>query len=209
MSQLSILDAAPAPAGAAPAPTAPTAPTVIGLDLALGLTGVAGTGWADYISTGARRAEERLDYILCHAQSFYRNADFVALEGPSYGHAHQTGHDEMAGLRWLVRRDLYRRKIPFAIVPPDNRTIFAIGNARPKDPKTGKALTGKPLKAVVAAAAAEQYGIAFEGRSKYDQADAYVIHAMARHYLGHPLAELPATHTRALASVAWPERTDQ
>jgi len=193
--------AVPAPAGAGPAPL------VIGLDVALVLTGVAGPGWTDYVNSKTRRGEERLDYVLHQLQSFYRHADFVVIEGPSFGSALQAGHDEMAAMRWMVRVDLWKRRIPYAVCPPVSRTKFALGTSQPKDPQTGKRLVAKQAKAAVADAVAEQYGIECEGRARYDQADAYVLMAMGRAHLGHPLAALPATHTRALAGITWPERT--
>ena len=211
MSQLAILPPLPVPAGAAPAAILPAAgppPVVIGLDLALVLSGIAGLGWTQHINSGHRRAEQRLDYVLREAASYYRNADFVALEGPSYGSALQAGHDELAAVRWLVRRDLWKRGIPYAIVPPSSRVIYALGSARPKDPATGKTATSKVAKALVQQAVAQHFGIECEGRARYDQADAYVIAAMALHHLGHPQADLPDTHTRALSGVNWPERSD-
>ncbi|MGW4648098.1 hypothetical protein [Kitasatospora sp. NPDC004289] len=207
MNQLAILPPVPAPAGAGPAPTA-SAPLVIALDLALGTTGVAGLGWTDYLTSGQRRAEERLDYVLHRAQSFYRLADFVVIEGPAFSRATQVGHDEMAALRWMVRTDLWKRRIPCAVVPPDNRTIFATGKARHRDAETRRSLTPVQVKGLVRQAVADQYGIECDGRAKYDQADAYVLLAMGLHHLGHPQAALPDTHTRALAGVNWPERTD-
>jgi hypothetical protein len=212
VNQLALLPAAaPAPAGAAPAITPAAAgpvPLVIGLDLALVLSGIAGLGWTQHINSGTLRAEQRLDHVVQTAASYYRNADFVTLEGPSYGNALQAGHDELAALRWMVRRDLWKRGIPYAVIPPSGRIIFALGNARPKDPATGKPVTAKQSKAMVRDAVAAQYGIECEGRARYDQADAYVLLAMGLAHLGHPQAQLPDTHTRALTGVNWPERTD-
>ncbi|MEU6649473.1 hypothetical protein ABZ904_08500 [Streptomyces sp. NPDC046900] len=179
-------------------------PTVIGLDIALVLSGVAGTGWTDLIRTGDLRAEERLVYLVEQAASFYRRADFVAIEGPSYGSALQNGHDEMAAARWAIRCDLWRRGIPFAIVPPDSRTIYATGKARHKDPDTGRKLTATQVKALVRDAVRDRYKVACEGRGRYDQADAYVLRAMGLHWLGYPLAEVPPSHARALEGVQWP-----
>lgn len=189
----------PAPAEAGPAPL------VIALDIALGTTGVAGTGWTDTIRTGNRRGEDRLNHIVKTAASFYRHADYVAIEGPSYGSALQNGHDEMAAARWMIRCDLWKRGIPYAIVPPDNRTIYATGKARWKDAETGLKLTAKQVKGLVRDAVAERYGIECTGTTRYDEADAYVIHAMLLDRLGHALAEVPPTHSRALAGCQWPD----
>jgi hypothetical protein len=200
---IAAIPVAPAPAGAAPAST----PLVIGLDLSLSCTGIAGTGWTDYVRGGTRRDEERLDYLLTELQTFYRAADFVAIEGPSFGSKFRN--DEMITLYWDVRRDLWKRGIPFAIIRPSTRLVYALGNGQPRDSESGHLLTGDPLKAAVREAVTTLFGIELEGTGKYDRADAYVVLAMAMHHLGHPLAHLPATHIRALASVTWPERTDQ
>lgn len=209
MNQLALLPSASAPARAeAPPPAGPgPVPLVIGLDLALGLTGVAGLGWSDYVAGGNRRGEERLDYLLTRLQSFYRLADLVTIEGPSFGSRHR--HDEVIALYWLVRRDLWKRGIPFAVIRPSTRVIYVLGNGQPCDPETGHRLTGDALKAAVTQATARHFGIEFEGKAKYDEADAYIVAAMGLHHLGHPQAALPDTHTRALSGVAWPERTDQ
>lgn len=205
------------PPGASPSPGQPVPPAsptggtgtprVIGLDISLSSTGVAGVGWTDLIRPGKQRTgEERLDYIVDCCIDFCRYATFVAIEGPSYGSALQNGHDEMAAARWMVRCALRRRNIPYAIIPPDNRTIYATGKARWKD-EDGSKLTAAQVKGKVREAVASTYGVECEGSGRYDRADAYVLLAMARDWLGHPLALVPTTHSRALAGCTWPEVT--
>lgn len=210
MNQLALLPpSVPAPAGADPAATLPTAgpaPVVIGLDLSLSCTGIAGTGWSANVRGGNRRGEDRLDHILTRLRTYYRNAELVVIEGESFNSKHR--HDELISLFWLVRLDLWKRQIPFAIVKPSTRVIYALGNGQPRDKQTGARLTGRPLKAAIAAAATGWFGVEFEGPGKYDEADALVLAALGLHHLGHPQAALPDTHTRALTSVNWPERTD-
>ncbi|GAA3717937.1 hypothetical protein [Streptomyces tremellae] len=192
---------------AAPAPTPRAAgprPSVIGLDMALVTSGVAGPGWTDTIRTGTRRAEDRLLHLVETTATFYRRADLVVIEGPSYGSALQRGHDEMAALRWMIRCDACRRGIPVAVVPPDSRTIYATGRARWKD-EVGHKLTAQQVKGLVRTAVQDTYGVPCEGPGRYDQADAYVLVAMGLDWLGYPLADLPPTHRRALDGVAWPE----
>ncbi|MFE6866045.1 hypothetical protein ACFVFS_05775 [Kitasatospora sp. NPDC057692] len=189
----------PAPAGTgAPAPT----PLVIGLDVSLSCTGVAGRGWAEAIRSGRLDGHERLAHQLREMQSYYRGADFVVIEGPAYSRAMQRGHDELAAIRWMVRHDLWRRSIPYAVVPPDNRTIYATGRAR----WTGE--TPAQVKGRVRDAAQQRYGVECTGPGRYDQADALILAEMGLAHLGHAGAVLPPTHTRALAGVAWPERND-
>jgi hypothetical protein len=110
----------------------------------------------------------------------------------------------MAAARWIIRLDLHRRRIPCAVVNPMSRTIYATGTARPKHPVSGRMLTAAEAKAEVRNAVRERYGIHTEGATRYDQADAFILAAMGLHWLGYPLAEVPATHARALDGVAWP-----
>ncbi|KAF2774672.1 hypothetical protein STPH1_7717 [Streptomyces sp. OM5714] len=193
-------------APAAPAATGPR-PTVIGLDIALITSGVAGPGWADYFRTTGLAGEERLQHIVDTAATYYRNADLVLIEGAAYSMAKQVGHDEMSAARWMIRCDLHRRRIPFAVVTPDSRTIYATGRARWKDEETGKKLTPKQVKGKVRDEASRRYGVDFHGTARFDMADAYVLMAMGLDWLGYALAEVPATHSRSLKGVAWPTQT--
>lgn len=183
--------------------TADTQPLVIALDIALTTSGVAGPGWADHFRTTGLAGEDRLQNILDTASSFYRNADLVLIEGPAYSRATQVGHDEMSAARWMIRCDLHRRRIPFAVVTPDSRTIYATGRARWKD-EDGKKLTPRQVKGKVRDEASRRYGMVFDGTARFDEADAYVLLAMGMDWLGYPLAEVPKTHSRALKGVAWP-----
>lgn len=192
---------------AASAAAGPRPPLVIGLDMALGTSGIAGPGWTDTIRTGQLREEARLQYIVDTAVSFYRQADFVTIEGPAYSTAKQVGHDEMSALRWMIRCDLRKRQIPFAVINPDSRTIYATGKARWKNEDTGVKLTSKQVKGLVRDAVATRYGIHASGPTRYDEADAYVLMCMGMHWLGYPLAEVPASHERALKGVTWPTQT--
>ncbi|WP_245687091.1 hypothetical protein [Streptacidiphilus griseoplanus] len=190
------------PGAAVAAPAAPgttrDAPRVIGLDVSLSSTGVAGPGWTDVIRPGNRTGHDRLAYQLRAIADHTSRCDFVVIEGPAFSRALQRGHDELAAARWMVRHDLWRRNIPYAVCPPDNRTIYATGKAR------WKGLSGAQVKGLVRAAVEERYGVECSGRGRSDRADAYVLMAMGRDRLGYPLSPGPATHRRALAGVAWP-----
>lgn len=192
----------PAPARPAVGPN----PLVIGLDIALITSGVAGPGWADHFRTTGLTGEDRLTHIVDTAAGYYRNADLVIIEGAAYSMAKQVGHDEMSAARWMIRCDLRKRGIPFAVVTPDSRTIYATGRARWKD-DDGRKLTPKQVKGKVRDEAAWRYGIEFAGTARYDEADAYVLMAMGLDWLGYPLASVPKTHSRALKGVAWPTQT--
>ncbi|MFH9403308.1 hypothetical protein ACH4JS_26685 [Streptomyces sp. NPDC017638] len=198
-------EASVAPAAAGPRPTTGRAPRVIGLDVAMGITGIAGEGWTDYIKAKGQSQHSRFEQQLTGIADHIRNADFVVIEGPAFSKNNQ-GADALSAMRWMVRHDLWKRRIPYAVVRPDDRIRYAVGTTQPKDPETGSRLKGEPLKAVVREAVAETYGILTEGPSKYDEADAYVLMAMGLHWLGWPLAVVPDDRRRALDSVRWPER---
>ncbi|MDQ3028987.1 MAG: hypothetical protein M3R09_02935 [Actinomycetota bacterium] len=164
-------------------------PLVVGLDLSLTCTGIAGAGWSDIVRTKLR-GDARLDYLVLTIGSFIKRADMVAMEGPSYGHAGLGGHEELAGLRCAIRLDCYRRGIPYGIIPPSSLKLFATGN-------------GRAAKGEMRSAIADRYGIHTEGACQYDEADAYVLLAMGLDHLGHPLADVPPSHSRALDGCDW------
>lgn len=192
----------------AEAPAATTAagprPLVIGLDVAMGLSGVAGAGWTDNVRCTADGQHEKFAAQLTGLASFYRNADFVVIEGAAYSKNNQ-GADALAAMRWMVRHDLWKRGIPYTVITPSKRITYATGTTVHYDER-GERIKGDALKALVRAAVGERYGIHTEGRAKWDEADAYVMLAMGLHWLGHPLAEVPAKHAAALAGCQWPDR---
>lgn len=190
---------------AAEPPTSTRPPKVIGLDVAMGITGIAGEGWTDYVKAKGQSQHSRFEQQLAGIADHTRHADFAVIEGAAYGHNNQ-GADALAAMRWMVRHDLWKRRIPYVVVTPGQRMIYAVGTAAPVDPDTGKRLKGDPLKAVLRQAVADTYGITTEGDAKYDEADAYILMAMGLHWLGHPLAVVGDDRRRALDSVRWPDR---
>lgn len=184
-----------------------TRPLVIALDVAIGTTGVAGQGWTDHVHATAATLHGRLQQQLDGIASFIRHADHVVIEGAAFSRSHLQGMDQLSAMRWMVRHELWRRGIPYAIVPPDNRTIYATGKARWKDEETGKKYTPAQVKGMVRDAVHTRYGVDCTGRWRYDEADAYVLLAMAYDHLGMPLADVPATHSRAVAGCDWSEFT--
>lgn len=181
-------------------PEAPAAPAaeprpsllVVGLDLSLTCTGVAGVGWTDRIRTKLR-GDERLAYLEAEIISFIRPADLVVMEGPSYGHSGPRFHEDLAGLRVLVRRYCHRHTIPYALVPPSNLKLYTTGR-------------GNAAKGEVRSAIADRYGVHTEGVGRYDMADAYGALAAASDWLGQPLAVVPEKNRGALAGCQWPDR---
>jgi hypothetical protein len=194
-----------APAATPAAGPAGPVPKVIGLDVAMGITGIAGEGWTDYVKAKGQSQHSRFEQQLSGIADHIRHAQFVVVEGAAYGHNNQ-GADALAAMRWMVRHELWKRRIPYAVVTPGQRMIYAVGTAAPVDSVTGKRLKGTALKAVLQQSVAATYGITTEGPAKYDEADAYILMAMGLHWLGWPLAVVGDDRRRALDSVRWPER---
>jgi hypothetical protein len=185
-------------------PAAGTTPRVIGLDIAMGITGIAGDGWTDHVRAKGSSQHSRFEQQLAGIADHIRHADLAVIEGAAYGH-NNTGADALAAMRWMVRHDLWKRRIPYAVVTPGQRMIYAVGTAAPKD-QDGKRLTGTALKGALRDAVAATYGIHTEGPARYDEADAFILAAMGLHWLGWPPAVVGDDRRRALDSVRWPDR---
>jgi crossover junction endodeoxyribonuclease RuvC len=171
---------------------------VVGLDLSLTSTGIARTGektWADRITPRNKTGYDRMFYLLREILALTVDAHLVVVEGPSFGsgaNARQSGHHERGGLWWLVTYRLWRREIPFAVVPPATLKRYATGKGNaPKD-------------AVLAAAIRRYREVDFDGN---DQADALVLAAMGADHLGRPIAPVPQASRAALGAVQWPVLT--
>jgi hypothetical protein len=194
-----------------PVPTPPPAkpatpkPLVIGLDIAIGTSGIAGEGWTDHVHAKDRSLHERMQRQLDGITDYIKCADLVVIEGAAFAKARLQGMDQLSAMRWMVRHWCWRHDIQYAIVPPDQRIRYMTGTTQPKDPETGKRASGDVLKGIVRSAVAERYGIETEGRWRYDEADAYVMLALGMHRLGHRLADVPEAHAKALAGCQWPD----
>ncbi|MFI0932939.1 MULTISPECIES: hypothetical protein [Streptomyces] len=167
-------------------------PLVIGLDLSLTCTGVAGEGWADYIRPKTLRGHPRLNHLVDEVASFIKKADLVVIEGPSFGGGVAHRHEDLAGLRVMVRHACWRRSIPYALVPPSCRALYAAGK-------------GSAPKGQVRDEIAARYGIELDGVGRYDMADAYTLLAMGLHHLGTPLADVPEKNATGLTGCQWPD----
>lgn len=176
-------------------------PLVIGLDVALTASGVAGAGWTDRVRCTTTSTHSRFAFQLDGLASFYRHAEFVVIEGAAYSKNNQ-GADALAAMRWMVRHDLWKRRIPYVVITPTKRITYATGSTVHKD-EHGARVKGPALKGLVREAVAERYGIHTEGVCRYDEADAYILLAMGLDHLGHQLAAVPATHARALTGCDW------
>lgn len=192
--------AAPAAAGTRPLDL----PTVYGLDLSLTCTGISNGTTAEALTPGSRDGHDRLEF---HRRAIHERipeeTSLVVIEGPAMSLGYRPGVEEMTYLRGLVKHDLWKRRIPYAVCPPQHRIIYACGVANPaKDyPKNKRHLV---CKGMVRDAVVERYGVPCEGKGRYDQADSVILASMGLHWLGYPLAVVPDTHRRALDGVTWP-----
>ena len=170
-----------------------TRPRVIGLDLSLTGTGVAGAGWAVTIRSAGRRGASlaarraRLHTLASDILDYARGTDLAVIEGPSYGSS-GAGTWDRAGLWWLVVDGLAARDIPVAQMAPQARAKYATGD-------------GRSGKAVVLAAMRTRYGIPLRNDN---EADALALCAAGMDWAGWPLAPVPDSHRQALARVEWP-----
>lgn len=183
-------------------------PRVIGLDLSLTGTGVAGLGWADTLTPPARGARhrdrkdkdrdqqlrteynhQRLDWIRSQLVDRYLNADveLAVIEGLAFD-AHDTDRQN-AGLSWMVRHLLWGRNIPYALVPPATLKQFVTGNGSADKPR---------MKSTIG----DWFGW-FNGDD--NAADATGLMAMGRAHLGVPFSPLGDVQRVALGKVVWPE----
>jgi hypothetical protein len=168
-------------------------PKVLGLDLSLTATGLAGNaGWTETLKPPTKlRDTDRLDWILrTITGNFLAGVDLAVVEGPAYSRqAGQAGHHERAGLWWLVRVTLAHRHIPTAVVTPSCLKRYATGR-------------GVGSKDAIVLAAARRFGW-FDGDN--NAGDALFLAAMGTDHLGQPMVPMPAAHRAALAAVEWPE----
>lgn len=187
-----------------PAPTiARTQPTVIGLDTSLTATGIASSrGWCEVIGYKRPRAKDPGITQLPHAERLtaMRNLlaqvttaigcpDLAVMELPapsrSGGGAHERGW-----FWWEIYRHLTTSYIPVGLLTPNQRGLYA----------TGKGQAGKG--AVVDAVARRFPDWATEGDD--NAADAVVLMAAGRDWLGAPITTMPKTHRAALDKAVWP-----
>lgn len=168
-----------------------TAP-VLGLDLSLASTGVAGPDWSCLLKPHARtRGLDRMRWIAKAVADIAQveKAMLVVVEGPAYHQGADAGAHERAGLWWHVAHTLDQHGYPIAVVGPSQLKRYA----------TGKGNAGKDL---VLTACVRRFAW-FDGGN--DQADATWLAAMGADWLGKPMTTVPAAQREALDKVTWPE----
>lgn len=185
------------------APARPAgAPRVIGIDPSLRSTGLAVITGTDTValdtipttkprhtSTGHGDIARDVDTITRRLLDYTTGVDLAVIEGPSLG---STGRAlfQLAAVWWGIYGLLARLEIPTAVMTPAGRMAYATGKGARVD------------KADIREAIVRRYPAVRVGNS--DEADAFVLAAAGRDWLGHPLAAVPQTHRKALGGVAWP-----
>lgn len=171
---------------------------ILGLDLSLTSTGIAKYDSDALIRYSTFRLKPpsklaghpRLQWLRSNIRTAVSEAQYVIVEGPSYGNQgseRQKGHHERAGLWWIVTHDLWNLGLPVAIAPPAQIKKFA----------TGKGNAGKDE---VLSAVVRRYDD-FKGGN--DEADALVAAALAAQKHGCPIVPVPQSHLTALDGVDW------
>lgn len=170
---------------------------VIGCDISLTSTGLSDGVSHHVVQTSpTERLEARLDRITRGVVSLAtasplsalevmprewrtRAADLAVIEGSAYSRNKQTGHEELAALRLMVRHRLWRLGVPFAVVSPTSLKLFTTGY-------------GKATKQQMAAVVGSRYGIDWSSilvkDGRYDQVDALALAAMGYSKLKQSLA---------------------
>jgi crossover junction endodeoxyribonuclease RuvC len=182
-----------------------TAPTVVGLDLSLTSTGVAIlSGGQPVLFTASAKANgkdvasrvDRLDTlasdIVERIAALERWPHLVVVEAPAFSRTTGQQH-ERSGLWWLtVREFVVEYGLDVVEVSPTTRARYATGR-------------GNASKDTVLAAAIRRYP--WSDIAGNDTADALVLAAMGRRWLGHPVEDsLPQAHLAAMGGVTWPQQ---
>ncbi len=161
---------------------------VVGLDLSLTATGVAGGGGAFVLCPPGRLGGvERLDWYDTTLDRVLDGMDpLVVLEGYSMGSKGRAVFN-IGELGGVVRLLLWRGSIPFAEVAPGSLKKFATGKGNDKKD------------AVLVAAVRAGY----EGDDN-NEADAWWLRQMGLYHLGVPEVPITVYRTAAVKAVVWP-----
>ncbi|MCX4911879.1 hypothetical protein [Streptomyces sp. NBC_00878] len=178
-------------------------PVVIGLDTSLTGTGIASSnGWCEVIGYKKARTKdpgitqlphpERLTAMrtlvkdICNAIG---NPDLAVIELPapsrSGGGAHERGW-----LWWQIYNHLDYREIPIGLMSVNHRMQYA----------TGK---GQATKNLIVDSVARRFPD-WPTAGDDNAADAVILMAAGRDWLGAPITDMPKTHRAALDKATWP-----
>jgi len=184
---------------------------VIGLDLSLTSPGLSDCCTHFVHQTDAEQPlEQRIQGIVAAVREFalFQGgrkgvADLAVIEGAAWSKQKLTGHEELSGVRLIVRCELWKLGVPFAIVPPTTLKMYTTGH-------------GKATKAQMVSALKARHGLDLSGvkvtHGKYDMADAYALAAMGYAHMDRgmdrPVPFLPhygpPPPMKSLLAVTWP-----
>jgi len=181
---------------------------VVGLDLSLTSTGIAGipdpmrreVPWVERVTSEPESkkptvADRQLRIAMIRLRVLEvigTHPRLVVVEQPAFSRTTGQQHDR-SGLWWTVVDALIRRGIPVAEVSPTTLKRYALGKGGGKGTDKDK---------VLAAVVRRYLDVDVTGN---DEADALVLAAMGARALGYPIEEaLPKTHIDALMGVRWP-----
>lgn len=189
----------------APAPLTTTlpGPHVIGLDPSLTATGLASTrGWCEVIGYKKQRAKDpgitqlphpqrltELQNLLENILAAIDSPDLVVMELPAVSRSGGGAH-ERGWLWWQLYNRLTRRSIPVGLLSPNQRALYA----------TGK---GTAAKGAVIDQVSRRFPAWTTGGDD-NAADAVVLMAAGRDWIGHPITDMPKTHRAAIEKAVWP-----
>lgn len=178
---------------------------VVGLDLSLTSTGMSDFSTHRTVQTASTDpVEYRLDRLVKEAQRFvvgsaewFQCATLVVIEAGAFSRNAQTGHEELAALRLMVRHRMWRLGVPFAMVPPTTLKLYTAGH-------------GKASKQDMHNAIRERHNVDLmsvmvkDGR--YDQVDAVALAAMGYARINQPMCVqgMPGP-LASLNAVQWPD----
>ena len=164
----------------------PTArPRILALDLSLTCTGYCLDGETGRIAS-RQKGWERVDEIRKAIGALLIGVNVTVIEGYSFA---STGRSvfQIAGLGEIIRYTLWRTGRPYVDVPPPTLKKYATGKGNsPKD--------------AMIEAAIRHFGFRGSGN---DEADAYLLWAMAMHAYGRPVARITKRQQEAVAVVEW------
>ena len=169
---------------------------ILALDLSWTSTGYSVGVHSGLIRTSPQKYPNDMDrarYIVDQIRELFaaNGAELVVIEDFALGASRKNSRAHSTGmLGGIVRWELHRESIPFALVPPASLKKYA----------TGKGNAGKPE---VLVAAVRRLG--YE-RASNDEADAMWLHEMAMaHYAPDGAVLVPKAHLSALDGVDWPD----
>ncbi|MEV5915783.1 hypothetical protein AB0M00_43740 [Streptomyces chartreusis] len=184
-------------------PASLSAPVVVGVDPSLTGTGIASSyGWCEVIGYKKQRAKnpgitqlphtERIRAMRTLALQVLESIhlpNLVVMELPAVSRSGGGAH-ERGWFWWHLYSELTRYEVPVALMAPNARALYA----------TGKGTAAKG--AVIDAVSRRFPQWTTEGND--NAADAVVLMAAGRDWLGHPLTSMPKTHRAALDKATWP-----